>query len=101
MQTRTYKDFIVKLGDFKTDKEKLGFAYATLVSRVIGAQKFVKRSDTPREIAHKLENDPLYSGINGITEAFELAAYSDCNISREQSDMAIATLCEIVKKHLD
>ena len=99
--TKSYKDFLAKLGEFKSSREKLGFAYATLVSRVIGAQKFVRLSDTPREIASKLERDPLYDGINGITEAFEVAAYSSREISAEKSEAALKTLCNIIRKHLD
>lgn len=99
--TKSYKDFLSKLGEFRTSREKLGFAYATLVSRVIGAQKFIRRSDTPREIARKLESDPLYDGINGITEAFEIVSYSEREISAEKSETALKTLCIIIKKHLD
>ena len=64
-------------------------------------QKFVKKSDTPREIARKLESDPLYDGINGITEAFEIAAYSKYELPDEKYDVALATLCNMMKKHLD
>ena len=99
--TKTYKDFLAKLGSFKDSREKLGFAYASLVSRLIGAQKFVRVSDTPREIARKLEGDPMYEGIDGITEAFEIASYSDHKISDSDSDAALSTLCELMKKHLD
>ncbi len=99
--TKTYRDFVIKLNGFKYDDEKLQFAYTTLITQLYRAGKFIKRSDTPHQIAQKLGSDPNYRGIDGITEAFELVAYADRDLSPDRTDRALATLCGLLRRHLN
>ncbi len=97
----SYDDFRSKLKTINGNREKLGYAYSTLVSRLMGAGKFIKRSDTPRRIAEKLSADRDYSDIRGITETFELVAYADRDPGDERTAEALDVLCRMIHRHMD
>ncbi len=98
--TRSYRDFVIKLNGFKYSDEKVQFAYTTLVTQLYRAGKYIKKADTPRQIAHKLKSDPNYQGIDGITEAFEIVAYADRDLTSDRAEQALSTLCGLLRRHL-
>lgn len=94
----SYDDFRSKLKSINDNRGRLGYAYSTLVSGLMGAGKFIKRSDTPRRIAEKLSTDRDYSDIRGITETFELVAYADRDPGDERTAEALDVLCRMIHR---
>lgn len=97
----SFDDFRKKLDLIRDNRKKLGYAYSTLVISLLGSGRFIRRSDTPRQIAAKLSHDREYDGIEGITEAFETVTYADADPGEEKTERAIETLCRLVRRNMD
>lgn len=97
----SFEDFKKKLDLIKGNGERLGYAYSTLILCLLRSGRFIRRSDTPRQIAAKLSQDREYDGIEGITEAFETVAYADADPGEEKTERALETLCRLVRRNMD
>ena len=101
----TYREFTSELRARHTPEERYRFAYSFFLSQLRSMQMFVKKSDTPREVAERVlvsrnfEDDPdLEKSLAGITEEYERIEYADAGAS--DGDEALEGLCRLIKNNM-
>ena len=98
---KTYKGFCEKLGQIEGHADKIIYSYVTLIELSRRGHNKIKKSDTPREMAHKLKKDPKYRDIEKITEAFEIIEYARADIDPNDARFVIDTMQNIIRVSIE
>lgn len=95
---RTWREFRHRLSGLKDDRERLAYAYATLVSfwRTMGIG--VRESDTPREVESAVVKKLEIHDIDAITAEYERIRYAD---DPDAASETLETVVSLVRRFYD
>ncbi len=97
---QSYKEFLQHLSHLPDANAQLCFAYAVLVQMYYKGNVNLKKSDTPREVEHKVLRALSGEEIKPITAAFERIKYEQKELPLEEASAILNSMCEIIHRYM-
>lgn len=86
-----------KLEAIPDGRERLVYAYRTMVERLVRANLGIDVTDTPREVAEKLGRRGVMQDAAELTAAFESAAYAPAEEEAAFDSHALARIMQVIR----